>query len=675
MKNSAYIDYLKTEFDNHLYLMNDQDRMEYHNHLNSFQQGGTYTPYNFKRLKGLFDFYFDIIESTPNDFIKFLGPRERSSIWNLIYNGQNYYINIREELKDKFKPFISSDFDTYEYCLKQCLNTHLDAEQTVLEKQNYYLNIPPLQKEFESNIQSNKKLFEDLVFMGLQNGFLKKINPESLHTKNDEYKAILEKNNVLENINFSENEYAQLIINSYSPTNNNRYRKESNDEKLLSYQLHYIKDIFELVKDYSKFNEWAENNLKPNNTEKPIIEPIKYIEIFTSDYNNISKPLQREFLDNWLKDEEVREFLVKDKYNIERIFMYEPDKILTFLESITQKEYSKILKETNWTYCQFDKSSYNGTFIHNIISLIVKLDTPIETMPKLSQHFVNLYDELPEKMFFGAILSHLTHKFSHKIEASINNGEDNLTQLLNVLSIATENKNLLFSALDKQNNQNISNAIEEVHQNLKIIDKYSKELGLSNNDIKEIHNLVGEKVNSYFSESLEKIDTYQRYRCLNYFQHMLEDLNAYDYVEPNKFIDMTYMKPKYGKSNKQTGYYTDFPIVYDFILSNQPKMIKFILSEENLDKIKSISYNKKGILEYVANVNPKKFNDIIKTLHDNEYVFNEMVLKNKKVMKNIEQLSDPELNKIVDMMSLNLKLKNNLADNSISKNTKPKIKL
>ncbi len=662
MKQSPYIDYLANEIDSHLFRMVDKDRTAYHEAINSMTNNNQLKEHDFSHINSFFDFYFNILEFTPKEIIKAFGVRNQDSLWRVIYDGSNAQINIRIELKDKFKSVLETDFQSYKECLKMCLSTHLDAEQGLKTRIEQFSQYPQIQSIYQRAIYTNQLLFTDLVNIGLKQEFFKQIDKEILRTKNDTYKKILESNHLLDEDSFSLDEYTQLILESYGSKSQRTYRGNK-DETLGAYQLHHIESIYPLVKNFSAYQEFAENNLKEldkDNKGYLVISPLRYITLFCAEHNETSKPLQKEFLESWLEEPEVRSLLIKDKYILDNIFVSYEDKILFFLNQITADEYKTLIKETNWTYCSFDKSSYYGTFIHHMVSTSCKMDIPAQDMPKILDKFLSLQTGSEQDMFFGAILSHLTYKFIKKIENGSLTENEKISAIVDVLQIAIKNKNLLFKAINMENNS-INNAIDEAEQNLKYIQKYSQEIGISFKDINDLKHQSTKIVNEFFKTKIEPTETYNTEKFIATFQNMLESLNAFKDIDSNSLWLKKFSKQKLNSKNKIIGYDDDFPLVFE-LLSKTKNLNSYIqiFNEENIDIINNTTFNKKNIFEYIFNNDPKKFSSLILSLSENEDVFNQLVLENKKTIKLIEKTEDLELIKTVDVMKFNYKLKNKL---------------
>lgn len=679
MKKTPYINYLTSELDSHLYRMMNNDRTAQHEAIQNMINNPQAKEHDFSHTKSLFDFYFDTLEFSPTDIFQAIGTRDQYSILKLLYEGVNAQVHIRTELKEKFQPIIEKDINVYKECLKLCLSTHLETEQALSKNIEQYYEYPHIQSLFQKAIDNNRNLFIDLVNIGIKQEFFSKIDKEILRTKNDFYQSILQSHNLLDKESFSIDEYAKLILYSYSSNNNRHGRfQRNNDDKLSSYQLHHIQSIFPLVKNFDDYQKLAQEKFKEldkDNTPYLVITPINYVRLFCSEQNHSSKSMQNEFLENWLNEPSIRFDLIKDKYSLEGIFSSYESKILSFLKKITKEEYESILEDSNWGYCNFDKSNLYGNFIHNMVSLVTKLDTPIEDMPKILEHLINLKQNSTQEMFFGAMLSHLGKNFSQRIEATLKSNENNQEHLINVLKVCLKHQDILFAGINIQNN-GIHNAIYEAETLITTINKYSTELGITTKETDEVKNKCGQRIQEFFKSTIDNSYNYSFERNIPSLREMLEDLNGFEFINQQDLWNHKFSKQKTNSKNKVIGYYEEYPLVFELLAqTKKPEKYLALFKEDTVSLIESTTFNKKSIFEYLASTDKKKFSTLIQSLTEKEDIFNKLILENKKILKLIEKTEDYELIKTVEVMNFNYKLKNKLQKSDSEEPTQKRFKL
>jgi hypothetical protein len=131
--------------------------------------------------------------------------------------------------------------------------------------------------------------------------------------------GLVEKLGLFNEEKFSLEQFSQLIVESFK-VRTNYYNKEKPLEKLKDYQLHYILDIFPIIKTYEEYQSFAQKNLtepvREDETEGlhyNVIKPLQFMQIFTGEQNKTSRPLQAEFIKNWLSNIDIRNQIIQDK--------------------------------------------------------------------------------------------------------------------------------------------------------------------------------------------------------------------------------------------------------------------------------------------------------------------------------------------------------------------------
>ncbi len=678
MKANSYFNYLLDEIHSHFYRMKDKDGSGYHNSLQNLNLGQIYKPYDFPHTTDFFNFYLNIMELTPKEIVQsFSNKRMEESLWELIYDGNYSFFSNRKELHEIFKEYISTNFSSYSRCLSLCLKNHLSNEQS---SQKTIANFPQFETIYGNQKDMNAFLFNDLIKIGFSNGFIKQIDKEIFHTKNDSYKKIIEELGLLKNEQFSKEQFSKLIVESFK-VRTNYYNKEKLLDKLKDYQLHYVSDIFQLVKTYNDYQNFAQNNLsepiREGEIEGPhyiVIKPLQFMQTFISEQNKTSRPLQSEFIKNWFGSIDVRKQIIEDKYNLEVNIKNFPEHLLTLLKETTEKEYKEIFANTNFSHLNFTKNSYQGTHIHNIANMATTLDIP----PQDFKDIINVLIKTPEgdtpQIFKSALLNFLAFSFLNRLEKSKSNPEDITQNKLEILKIAYNNKDIIFKSIDKDNEEFLIGQIgyiKKVHDELHF---NKKALNISSQELEKIDSNLESTIKNYLLDSLKNKDNYYyRHHSKNYvecFKVMVEELGSTKSLD-KEFFNLSFLKPKLNKKGLENGQLYDFPVIFELVQkSTTPTILSFVFQKEHLPELLNTFHHKKNLLEYTLDTTPHQILPILNVIKDDSELFKILILDNKKILRQIKTIENEEVQTLLQMMDLNQKITKNISPETISKKNK-----
>lgn len=252
----------------------------------------------------------------------------------------------------------------------------------------------------------------------------------------------------------------------------------------------------------------------------------------------------------------------------------------------------------------------------------------------------------------------------NKLEESKENLEDIQKNKLCILKIVNQNKDDIFKSLDKDNESFILEQIKYIKKIHSELHLNKVNLNVSSQDLDEIDSNLELTIKSYLYETIKNKDNYYyRNHSKNYvetFRVMVEEFNSYKSLDKEIFT-FSFLKPKINKKGLNSGQLYDFPVPFELaITATTTGILSFIFRKEHLNELLNQTHNKKNILEYILDSKPTQILPILNVIKEDPELFNTLILKNKKILRQLKTIDNEEIETIIKMMELNKNLIKNI---------------
>lgn len=545
-----------------------------------------------------------------------------------VFISNHYYMvsNRLDVLKENAKIIISNpkDFDSF---LKSLLNYEWDKTHPHLEI---------IKKSQTDNLKF-------LIEFGRRNKFFMNLDKNDLITKNEDFLNILKSENLISSDRFNIDDFKKIISES---ARNYSHRHTMLNKLFTAYFENFI-DIFKSPNDFIEYKEKNFKKITTNSENKEQIsykmDEVDFLEHFAIELKlNEKKELQSQFLESWLKDEKIESAFLNSKEKMIKLLSNNTNVFISFV----RKNFNKIVDKTiiqDFDYygvLSWDLSGRSYRKNDNLLTQINSFFTDTKIANK--QDFDNLF--LLVKDTYKELNKNLENwlKISSKDEDKEKIEEMKGYVAYCVMTIA---KNYKFP-LDKDTTDFLNDVIKD---NGKLIEKLSLKTSHSDDlkhlsdallSLKKVENMDVTEINveNFILHHLMDIpkSNYQG-RIEQRVNNILEIMNEWsleDKIHKVDFKNITFSRHiGTGKSSKVM---YDYPLM--FVLLDNKKVFNEITVIDNLEDLKNTKYKNKNYFEYIfAHDTRLRANEKFMLLSEKPELFNELVVKNKKIKTLLEK--------------------------------------
>jgi hypothetical protein len=547
----------------------------------------------------------------------------------------------RKNKIEQFLPLLENNFSFFQECFATCLKTHK------------YIPINLQQK--------NQDYFLTLLHVGMKKNYFQLLNDKDKETDFPNYKDILIEFNI-----FQQNYDISKTIDSIYPfrlSNITPLKKNSSpsNTEILKHFIMFYEPIYEFLINLNEekwlsilkdnFPDFAENS----NPTESLLNKICYFLFQTPLQKNIdacSKIFENAF---------IRKNLMIYNKNT-----HTSDNGIISLFSIhnllnkTFHLFSENEKKELFAYANYSETSLFYHFVY-------------KNNPYIEE---NDYYLTIEKVLQCIQMNDLS---SNQIEKNSNTVLT--TTLFNNLSVKTSKKTI--ENLCQQYQYFIINAIDFQLQDekLKFLLEKIHLLTHDNPNLAFIQKSIHEKIILLFEDFLQTpqdVLYQQSYSITNQIKKMTSFLNIYEDLSflnhfNNNYLNWSHFQFDYSKklSNKKHTYIASHNIMFYLFehlsFKNQEKFMDWITQKENIEQFHNLTINNKNILPYYKKENPKIYEMIIDHILDKPHAFFQLLLKNKKELKQALLISNPNIQTKLQYHILQQKTAKKMEDKKVIK--------
>ena len=678
-KDNKYLAYLIKNLSNSLYNLKSEARNDVYK-----IQTMDYDTYQKNEIgKEIVDFisFFNTLNYSPTEIYQLINESRGNDILEIINTPYYAYMNQRKEIYEFFREVFVQNFEYYKIAILNVLENHTIKDPSNLK----YLQDEESNKRLIQNIiKENKEIFLDLIEIGINNGYLEKIDKTLLITSNENYTEILHSLSVKEKDMFNIDHLLEKVDKNQS-------------NKVETYLKTTLDTFLTDNPTYESFNQKYSNKIEASQKKtKSDISAFQILINIMDIQTEQFKEEQKQIIKNWLKSSEVKEKIGKmedssleEAFNLHREIFLEEFKNEDYLKST--KTFDELINRVNSFILGNEKEFYlhiprdifnidkryysyeNGdnNYIKNI-KLLFKLEQPgteAEKIQLLEKTCHNLRDKLINSDRFTK--ENLENSVEWAEAYRVYEGMQFFTSTLfndlinKPLEKNKNNEEIKKIYLDK-NNQGLRldflkapGEITEINL-LTYLENYENNMNACNDGTENYNKVKNEDkiiIKNYLGKILEPInlknksnqiinikETFlERLSFINKLVQLSEDNSIY---QNDAFLFHMETKQtkiyKNGKNIRKTLSY--FPIYIELITNGNKNIWTHILTEDFVKKEQEFYKKQKDsyqdsyhLMTYVINnAKPKQLEELVQVLIEKPNLYKELCLKSKKITTLLE---------------------------------------
>ena len=678
-KDNKYLAYLIKNLSNSLYNLKSEARNDVYK-----IQTMDYDTYQKNEIgKEIVDFisFFNTLNYSPTEIYQLINESRGNDILEIINTPYYAYMNQRKEIYEFFREVFVQNFEYYKIAILNVLENHTIKDPSNLK----YLQDEESNKRLIQNIiKENKEIFLDLIEIGINNGYLEKIDKTLLITSNENYTEILHSLSVKEKDMFNIDHLLEKVDKNQS-------------NKVETYLKTTLDTFLTDNPTYESFNQKYSNKIEASQKKtKSDISAFQILINIMDIQTEQFKEEQKQIIKNWLKSSEVKEKIGKmedssleEAFNLHREIFLEEFKNEDYLKST--KTFDELINRVNSFILGNEKEFYlhiprdifnidkryysyeNGdnNYIKNI-KLLFKLEQPgteVEKIQLLEKTCHNLCDKLISSDRFTK--ENLENSVEWAEAYRVYEGMQFFTSTLfndlinKPLEKNKNNEEIKKIYLDK-NNQGLRldflkapDEITEINL-LTYLENYENNMNACNDGTENYNKVKNEDkiiIKNYLGKILEPINLKNKSnQIINIKETFLERLSFI-----NKLVQLSEDNSIYQNDaflfhmeTKQTKIYKNgknirkilsyFPIYIELITNGNKNIWTHILTEDFVKKEQEFYKKQKDsyqdsyhLMTYVINnAKPKHLEELIQVLIEKPNLYKELCLKSKKITTLLE---------------------------------------
>ena len=678
-KDNKYLAYLIKNLSNSLYNLKSEARNDVYK-----IQTMDYDTYQKNEIgKEIVDFisFFNTLNYSPTEIYQLINESRGNDILEIINTPYYAYMNQRKEIYEFFREVFVQNFEYYKIAILNVLENHTIKDPSNLK----YLQDEESNKRLIQNIiKENKEIFLDLIEIGINNGYLEKIDKTLLITSNENYTEILHSLSVKEKDMFNIDHLLEKVDKNQS-------------NKVETYLKTTLDTFLTDNPTYESFNQKYSNKIEASQKKtKSDISAFQILINIMDIQTEQFKEEQKQIIKNWLKSSEVKEKIGKmedsyleEAFNLHREIFLEEFKNEDYLKStktfdeLINKVNSFILGNEKEFYLHIPRDIFNidkryysyengdNNYIKNI-KLLFKLEQPgteVEKIQLLEKTCHNLCDKLISSDRFTK--ENLENSVEWAEAYRVYEGMQFFTSTLfndlinKPLEKNKNNEEIKKIYLDK-NNQGLRldflkapGEITEINL-LTYLENYENNMNACNDGTENYNKVKNEDkiiIKNYLGKILEPINLKNKSnQIINIKETFLERLSFI-----NKLVQLSEDNSIYQNDaflfhmeTKQTKIYKNgknirkilsyFPIYIELITNGNKNIWTHILTEDFVKKEQEFYKKQKDsyqdsyhLMTYVINnAKPKHLEELIQVLIEKPNLYKELCLKSKKITTLLE---------------------------------------